>query len=116
MQAAMRSLQPGQPGKLAAFSTELNDLRKYAVLNYVACIKAVKKRNRHLRAAVGEAAAGPPMRAIDLLSQQYFFTSPKLAALSTRAEVLSQARQMRCALHPALSSHLHCQPQREQHT
>lgn len=89
----MRSLQPGQPGKLAAFAAELTDLRKYAVLNYVACIKAVKKRNRHLRAAVGEAGAGAPLRAVDLLSQQYFFTSPRLAALSTRAEVLLQARK-----------------------
>ena len=88
----MRSLQPGQPGKLAAFAAELTDLRKYAVLNYVACIKAVKKRNRHLRAAIGEAGADAPLRAVDLLSQQYFFTSPRLAALSTRAEVLLQAR------------------------
>jgi len=91
-QAAMRALQPGQAGALTAFAAELTDLRKYAVLNYVACIKAVKKRNRHLRAAVGPGAAGPPLRAVDLLSQQYFFTSPKLAALATRAEVLLQAR------------------------
>ncbi len=91
-QAAMRALQPGQAGALSAFAAELTDLRKYAVLNYVACIKAVKKRNRHLRAAVGPGAAGPPLRAVDLLSQQYFFTSPKLAALATRAEVLLQAR------------------------
>ncbi|KAK9836188.1 hypothetical protein WJX81_007747 [Elliptochloris bilobata] len=92
LEAAMKSLQAGQPGRLAAFASELTDLRKYAVLNYVACIKAVKKRNRHLRAAVGEAAAGPPLRAVDLLSQQYFFTSSRLAALSTRAEVLLQGQ------------------------
>ncbi len=101
-QAAMRALQPGQASALSAFAAELTDLRKYAVLNYVACIKAVKKRNRHLRAAVGASAAGPPLRAVDLLSQQYFFTSPKLAALATRAEVLLQARAPRAALLQAL--------------
>ena len=73
---------------LAAFRAEVLDLRKYAVLNSTAVIKAVKKRNRHLRAAVGPTLH--PLRATDLLSQQYFFTSSKLAALSTQAEVLSK--------------------------
>ena len=31
------------------------------------------------------------VKAVELLSQQYFFTSPKLAALSAEAEVLAQA-------------------------
>ena len=84
----MRTLQGKEPAVLAAFRAEVLDLRKYAVLNSTAVIKAVKKRNRHLRAAVGPALQ--PLRATDLLSQQYFFTSSKLAALSTQAEVLSK--------------------------
>ena len=64
-------------------------LHSRAVLNYIAVIKAVKKRNRHIQAAVG-AAADPQLRAVDLLSQQYFYTSPRLAALATQAELLSQ--------------------------
>lgn len=63
----------------------MTELRKFAVLNYVAVNKAVKKRNRHL------AGAGS-LHASALLSQQPFFTSPELAALQTRAEVLAQVR------------------------
>ena len=33
------------------------------------------------------------VKAVELLRQQYFFTSPKLAALSAEAEVLAQASQ-----------------------
>lgn len=76
---------------LHTLRAELTDTRKFAVLNYIAVIKAVKKRNRHLGAKVG-AAALKPMRALDLLNAQHFYTSSKLAALSTQAEILSQVR------------------------
>ncbi len=33
-----------------------------------------------------------PLNAVSVLSAQYFFTSPKLAALVTQAEVLTQVR------------------------
>jgi hypothetical protein len=91
-QAMLGSLGPRSPAAaLAQLRAEVQDLRKYAVLNYVAVIKAIKKRNRHLRDACGGAEVAP-LRAVDLLSCQYFFTSPKLAALSTRAEVLAKVR------------------------
>ena len=51
--------------------------------------QAVKKRNRHLGAAVGSRAARP-LRALDLLSAQHFYTSPRLAALATQGDILSQ--------------------------
>lgn len=72
---------------------EITDLRKFAVLNYVAVIKAVKKRNRHLGAKVGGAFV--QMRAMDVLSRQYFYTSPKLARLATQAEIIDQVRPVR---------------------
>ena len=42
-----------------------------------------------LKAACGEGRVAP-VRAVEVLSQQYFFTSPRLAALSTQAEILAQ--------------------------
>ncbi len=35
------------------------------------------------------------MRAVELLSHQYFFTSPKLAALATEAEILQKVSPRR---------------------
>lgn len=49
----------------------------------------MKKRNRHLATACAPRAVAP-VRAVELLSQQYFFTSPKLAALATEAEILQK--------------------------
>lgn len=83
----MRNLQGRDAAVLAAFRAEVLELRKYAVLNSTAVVKAVKKRNRHLQHAVSGARL---LRATELLSQQHFFTSPKLAALSTHAEVLAK--------------------------
>jgi predicted component of type VI protein secretion system len=91
---------------LSALRSEIQDLRKYAVLNYYAVVKAAKKRNRHLRAACGGAAV-PPLRAVAVLSQQRFFTSPTLAALATQAEILEQVRAVgegRPARHEACST------------
>ncbi|EIE23454.1 hypothetical protein COCSUDRAFT_62990 [Coccomyxa subellipsoidea C-169] len=81
-------------GALHALRTELTDVRKYAVLNYIAVIKAVKKRNRHLGARLG-AGSLKPLCALDLLNEQHFYTSPKLAALSTQAEILLQGLEPR---------------------
>lgn len=88
LEAVMQTLDGKEPAIVAAFRAEVLELRKYAVLNSTAVIKAVKKRNRHLRAAVGPLLV--PLRATDLLSRQYFFTSSKLATLSTQAEVISK--------------------------
>ncbi len=76
---------------MAALRAELRELRKWVALNYVAVVKAVKKRNRHLRGACAPGAVRP-LSAVALLSTQHFFTSGTLAALSTRAEVLAQVR------------------------
>jgi len=54
----------------------------------------VKKRNRHLATACAPRAVAP-MRAVELLSHQYFFTSPKLAALATEAEILQKVSPRR---------------------
>jgi Dullard-like phosphatase family protein len=73
---------------VAALRADLLHLRKYVVLNYIAVVKAVKKRNRHLRAAC--AAAPPrPLRAAAILTSQPFYTSQRLAAMTTRAELLA---------------------------
>lgn len=84
----MAAVQRNPRCSLHSFRSEVTDLRKFAVLNYIAVIKAVKKRNRHLSAKVG--AGVKPMRAVELLNQQYFYTSPKLAALATQGEILMQ--------------------------
>ena len=84
---------PTSPVQVNALRIELLDLTKYVALNYVAVVKAVKKRNRHLRElalAQNAAAACIVIRAVDILMQQIFFTSPRLAALTTRAEIMGQ--------------------------
>lgn len=70
---------------------EIADLRKFAVLNYIAVIKSVKKRNRHMASCGSQPVA--PLHAVALLSQQYFFTSPKVANLATQAEILQKEQQ-----------------------
>ena len=92
-QAVMRNLQGKDTTSLTAFRAEVLELRKYAVLNSTAAIKAVKKRNRHVRVTIGESAK--LMRATDLLSQQHFFTSSKLASLSTQAEILAKVQSFK---------------------
>ena len=77
--------------KVTALRSELQDLRKYVVLNYIAVVKAVKKRNRHLRVACGPST--PTLRAVNILAGEYFFTSLRLAGLATRAEITAIARQ-----------------------
>ncbi len=49
VQAAMRDPLQRSPAQLTMLRSELTDLRKFVVLNYIAVIKAAKKRNRHLK-------------------------------------------------------------------
>ncbi len=49
LQAALADLQQGGQTSFAQFRSEVTDLRKFVVLNYIAVIKAFKKRNRHLQ-------------------------------------------------------------------
>ena len=49
MQALLRDAQSTGDSSYAQFRSEVNDLRKFVVLNYIAVIKAFKKRNRHLQ-------------------------------------------------------------------
>ena len=59
LQAILGGLQGGAPSAmgLARCRAELMDLRKFVVLNYIAVIKAVKKRNRHLKVGAGSSSA-----------------------------------------------------------
>ena len=45
----MRDPLQRSPAQLTMLRSELTDLRKFVVLNYIAVIKAAKKRNRHLK-------------------------------------------------------------------
>ncbi|KAF6263587.1 hypothetical protein COO60DRAFT_376205 [Scenedesmus sp. NREL 46B-D3] len=77
--------------QLSALRDEIRQLIKFVALNYLAVVKAIKKRNRHCKATFGAAATGPALHPLDLLKQEVFFTSPRLAALSTRAELMAAA-------------------------
>lgn len=45
----LQDAQDNGEQNFAQFRSEVNDLRKFVVLNYLAVIKAFKKRNRHLQ-------------------------------------------------------------------
>lgn len=69
LQAIMQGLTTKPPAALISFHSEVQDLKKYVVLNYVAVIKAIKKRNRHLKVCVCATLqtasvhwANPPLR------------------------------------------------------
>ena len=49
LQATLADLQCSSQTSFAQFRSEVTDLRKFVVLNYIAVIKAFKKRNRHLQ-------------------------------------------------------------------
>ncbi|KAL0044617.1 hypothetical protein WJX82_002935 [Trebouxia sp. C0006] len=89
LEATLADLQHSSQTSFAQFRSEVTDLRKFVVLNYIAVIKAFKKRNRHLQAACKDSTA-VAVDAVDLLSQQYFFTSTKLASLATEAEIMTK--------------------------
>ena len=89
---------PAAATDVPALLQEIADLRRFAYLNYLAVVKAVKKRNRHLDLAFGEAAC--EMQAAALLLPQAFFSSPLLSNLATRLEVrsLKAAGQLNCPI------------------
>ncbi|KAG1661655.1 hypothetical protein FOA52_007536 [Chlamydomonas sp. UWO 241] len=78
----------GSVEQLRLLRVEVQELIKFVALNYVAVVKAIKKRNRHLAEHFGNAAS-TSLHALDLLGHEVFFTSPRLAALATQAEILS---------------------------
>uniref|UniRef100_A0A7S3VQV7 FCP1 homology domain-containing protein n=1 Tax=Dunaliella tertiolecta TaxID=3047 RepID=A0A7S3VQV7_DUNTE len=92
-EAALKRLAecPGGPSEEAAskLAQEVKDVLNQGQLCYIAVVKAAKKRNRHLAECFG-AASIKPIQALNLLVNEAFFNSPRLAHLSTHAEVLAQ--------------------------
>lgn len=76
----------GSHASVSKVRTEIQELIKFVALNYLSVVKAIKKRNRQLKAALGEDVES--VHPMELLSQEVFFTSPRLATLATQAEVL----------------------------
>lgn len=69
---------------------DVRDLHKFVLLNYVAVVKAVKKRNRHMVAMAMDERQVQRMKPIQFLASEYFFTSLKLAAMKTRLDVVER--------------------------
>lgn len=90
LEATLQNLPSGTctAQQLKELRVEVQELIKFVALNYLAVVKAIKKRNRHLKENFGEAAS-TSLHALDLLGHEVFFTSPRLAALATQAEILS---------------------------
>ena len=78
------------PG-LAALRRQLQELTKYAALNYVAVLKAVKKRNRRLRDACGDRVVTVAPMAV--LQREAFYTSRQLLRMSAAAIALDPVRR-----------------------
>ena len=55
LQAALSGVPSNGAAGLAAIQREIKELIKFVALNYLAVVKAIKKRNRHLK--VGPAAS-----------------------------------------------------------
>ncbi|GBF88218.1 CTD small phosphatase [Raphidocelis subcapitata] len=112
LEAALEALAAAPPAHrdaraLSRVRADISALIKFVALNYLAVVKSIKKRNRHFKAHFGEqqqqlaqqqqAQGGfDPLHPLDLLSQEVFFTSNRLAALATRAEVLSREGAAGC--------------------
>jgi len=110
LEARIEALAAAPPGArdaqaLAQVRGDISALIKFVALNYLAVVKAIKKRNRHFKVSFGERSLRQqhqqqhyqqqqqgfdPLHPLDLLSQEVFFTSNRLAGLATRAEVLSR--------------------------
>ncbi|WIA08413.1 hypothetical protein OEZ85_007851 [Tetradesmus obliquus] len=56
--------------QLSALRDEIRQLIKFVALNYLAVVKAIKKRNRHCKVTFGAAATGPALHPLDLLKQE----------------------------------------------
>ena len=62
------TLQSGNISRtqLSLLRTEIQELIKYVALNYIAVVKAIKKRNRHLKVGTKGTVTGGSQRAICL--------------------------------------------------
>lgn len=81
--------------QVADLEASIRQLRTFGTLNSIAVVKACKKRHRHFKEAATinhqDPSSVPSLHAINLLTQMaHFFTSTTLAALQTRAEILSK--------------------------
>lgn len=85
------------PEHLSRLHQQVQDLTKYAALNYVAVLKAIKKRNRRLRDACGDQVV--TVAPYSILKHQAFFTSRRLPRITQRAKELHEVRS---ALFPGL--------------
>lgn len=76
-------------GSVSSLLVEVQELQKFVALNYLAVIKASKKCNRRLKELLGDDT--PPVHHhLEFLSREEFFTSPRLAQISTQAEILAK--------------------------
>ena len=66
----------------------VQELTKFAVLNYMAVIKAIKKRNKRLKEVCGDAVV--PILSFDVLQHQPFFYSRALSQVATSAAILEE--------------------------
>jgi membrane-bound lytic murein transglycosylase MltF len=71
---------------LSLLRHDLQDLTKYAALNYVAVLKAVKKRNRRLRDACGDQVV--TVAPFSVLQNQAFFMAAELQQIGGAALAL----------------------------
>lgn len=81
------------PG-LAVLRKHLQELTKYAALNYVAVLKAVKKRNRRLMDACGDQVV--TVAPFSVLQNQAFFTAAELQQIGSAAMALDPVCFMSC--------------------
>ena len=97
MAAATRGAPPPPRTLLADVRRDAASLQRFAALNYVAVVKACKKRDRRLGPA--------PPTALAALADRAFFASPRLAALITAVDVAAAEADMEgCSLACAAAS------------
>lgn len=76
--------------QLARLHQQVQDLTKFAALNYVAVLKAIKKRNRRLRDSCGDQVV--TVAPFSVLKHQAFFTSRRLPLITQQAKALHEVR------------------------
>lgn len=87
IEATLQHLAGSSSVQLKQLRSDIKELIKFVALNYLAVVKAIKKRNRHMTENLG-LSDGTTLRALDMLGSEVFFASPRLATLATQAEVL----------------------------
>jgi hypothetical protein len=94
LKTLLKELQSSEPSHvlpgLAMLRENLQELTKYAALNYVAVLKAVKKRNRRLRDACGDQVV--TVAPFSVLHNQAFFTAAELQDIGSAAVALDPVR------------------------